>query len=202
VWAARRAVPGGGATADTFSRLYYWIMRHVVGMRDMPAAGADFFLMDRVVIDAFGRLRERHASVLALITWLGFRQERIEYDKQPRLHGASGWNLRKKIKLVVDSVTGFSDLPVAACWIAGLLLIVLGGLLAASGFAGLSLGVLLPPHVVLLGFLGAGLGLGLVMLGIIGEYVWRALDEGRQRPRYFIEARTHASANPAAAGNH
>lgn len=202
VWAARRAVPGRASADSAFSRLYYWVMRHVVGMRDMPAAGADFFLMDRAVIDAFRQLRERHASILALITWLGFRQERIEYDKQPRLYGTSGWNLRKKVKLVLDSVTGFSELPVTACWTLGLVMIVVGGLLGASGFAGLSIGVLMPQHVVLLGALGAGLGVALVMLGVVGEYVWRALDEGRQRPRYFVEARTQAAADRAVAGNH
>jgi polyisoprenyl-phosphate glycosyltransferase len=201
VWAARRSAAAGAWKGDAFSRLYYWIMRHMVGMREMPAAGADFFLMDRVVIDAFRRLRERHASVLALITWLGFRQERIEYDKQPRLHGTSGWSLRKKVKLLLDSITGFSDLPVAACWLIGLALLATGGLLTAGGFLGLSIGVLMPAHVVLLGCLVAGLGLGLLMLGVIGEYVWRALDEARQRPRYFVEARTHAAVDRAVAGN-
>jgi dolichol-phosphate mannosyltransferase len=178
-----------------FSRLYYWMMRNVVGMREMPAAGADFFLIDRAVIDAFRQLRERHASVLALITWLGFRQDVITYDKQPRLHGSSGWNTRKKLKLVFDSITGFTDLPIAACWTTGAALLAAGVLVALIGFAGVSIGVLGPAPVVLLGALAASLGLGLVMLGLVGEYVWRALDEGRQRPRYFVEARTPAVAD-------
>jgi dolichol-phosphate mannosyltransferase len=189
VWAARRQVPGDGGDG-AFSRLYYWLMRDVIGMREMPEAGADFFLVDRVVIDAFKGLRERNASVLALITWLGFRQEQVAYDKQPRLHGASGWNLRKKLKLVFDSVTGFTDLPVVACWSLGLALVVAGLLLVAGGFAGVAVGVLGPPAVVLLGAVAGGVGLCLLMLGLIGEYVWRALDETRRRPRYVVEART------------
>lgn len=190
VWAARRQVPGHSHAGGGFARVYYWMMRHVVGMHEMPPAGADFFLMDRVVIDAFRQLRERHVSVLALITWLGFRQELIEYDKQPRLHGVSGWSVRRKLKLALDSITSFSDLPVAACWMLGLLMIVAGALLGMAGFAGLGLGVLEPAHVVLLAAVGAVSGVGLVMLGMVGEYVWRALDEARQRPRYIIEART------------
>ena len=83
-------------------------------MKEMPARGADFFLIDRVVIDAFRRFPERNVSVLALITWLGFRQESVEYDKQPRAAGQSGWTLARKIKLVVDSVTSFSDFPIRA----------------------------------------------------------------------------------------
>ena len=174
VWAARRQVPGHSRAGGGFSRVYYWMMRHVVGMREMPAAGADFFLLDRVVIDAFRQLRERHVSVLALITWLGFRQELIEYDKQPRLHGVSGWSVRRKVKLVLDSVTSFSDLPIVACWTLGLLMIVVATVLGIAGFLGMSLGVLEPAHVVLLAAVGGVSGVGLVMLGIVGEEIGRA----------------------------
>ena len=55
--------------------------------------------------------------MFALITWLGFRQEYIEYDKQPRAAGRSGWTIARKIKLVVDSITAFSDAPIQACWL-------------------------------------------------------------------------------------
>ncbi len=189
VWASRRRVPGA-SREGAFSRLYYWIMRRVVGMQEMPAAGADFFLIDRAVIDVFRRLHERHTSVFALITWIGFRQEQVEYDKHARLHGASGWTLRRKLKLVVDSVTAFSDVPVAACWVTALALTGVGAALAGAGALGLPLSVLAPAHVVLLGAMMALSGISLAMLAAVGEYVWRALDEVRSRPRYIVEART------------
>ena len=189
VWAARRQVPGA-THASAFSRLYYWIMRRVVGMHEMPPAGADFFLIDRVVIDALRDLPERHTSIFALITWLGFRRDQVEYDKHTRLHGVSGWTLRKKLTLVADSVTAFSDLPVAVCWWMALVLTSSGVAVAAAGAFGLSLGVLAPPHVLLLGAMLLLSGIGLAMLAALGEYVWRALDESRGRPRYVIEART------------
>src|SRR5215510_14522410 len=72
VWATRRESPGS-RSHGLFARFYYWIMRHVVGMKDMPARGADFFLIDRIVIEGLRRFRERNVSVLALVTWLGFR---------------------------------------------------------------------------------------------------------------------------------
>src|SRR5262249_12418419 len=99
VWAARRVAPGS-ASNTAFATVYYGIMRLVIGMKDMPSAGADCFLLDRAVIDTVSQYRERNVSVLALITWLGFRQARVEYDKQQRLHGTSGWSLRKKVTLV------------------------------------------------------------------------------------------------------
>ena len=185
VWATRRARPGDPSHRG-FAALYYWMMRHLVGMTEMPARGADFFLVDRVVVDAFRRFSERNVSVLALITWLGFRQEYVEYDKQPRLSGQSGWTLSRKIKLVVDSITSFSGFPIRLCTYVGLMFVMCSLVL-------LSFAVALLPQlgggVLLVLSLIVGLaGFQLVAIGIVGEYVWRALEETRRRPSYLIEA--------------
>jgi dolichol-phosphate mannosyltransferase len=183
VWATRRERPGDPAHAG-FAAVYYWIMRNVVGMKEIPERGADFFLVDRVVIDAFRRCQERHVSVFALIAWLGFKQEYIEYDKQPRAAGRSGWTLARKIKLVVDSVTGFSDAPIKACSAAGAVLFGLGVLLIVVGiFANGAFTLLLSAIIT-------AAGLQLLALGVVGEYVWRALDESRRRPTYLVETAT------------
>jgi len=183
VWATRRERPGDTTHAG-FAALYYWIMRNVVGMKEIPERGADFFLVDRVVIDAFQRYQERHVSVLALIASLGFKQEYIEYDKQPRAAGRSGWTMARKIKLVVDSVTAFSDAPIKACSMLGAILIVFGLLLFI-------LGIFMNGAFTLLLAAMIGLtGLQLLALGVVGEYVWRALDESRRRPSYLIEIST------------
>jgi polyisoprenyl-phosphate glycosyltransferase len=192
VWATRREQPGDQTHAG-FASIYYWIMRHVVGMKEIPARGADFFLIDRIVIDAFRRCDEQHVSVFALIAWLGFRQEYIEYDKQPRAAGRSGWTIARKIKLVVDSITAFSDAPIQACWLLGAALMVIGFLSIVVGltvFESLQAAV-----VVLLGAIAGGTGLVLCALAMLGEYVWRALDQSRRRPLYLIEA----TAGPAGA---
>jgi dolichol-phosphate mannosyltransferase len=182
VWAARRGRP------SIFSAVYYWIMRRVAGMSAMPANGADFFLADRVVLDAFRRCTERNVSVLALLTWIGFRQTHVEYDKQPRAAGRSGWTLARKIKLVVDSVTAFSDFPIRACGYAGAALLVTAVLLGLGGLAGLALLPALGAVVILILAAMLGLtGVQLLAVAVIGEYVWRALDESRRRPQYLIE---------------
>ena len=182
VWATRRQRPGDAAHAG-FAATYYWIMRNVVGMKEIPETGADFFLIDRVVIDAFRRCQERHVSVFALIAWLGFKQEYIEYDKQPRAAGRSGWTTARKIKLVVDSVTGFSDAPIKACSVVGAGLVAIGMVLFLVGLAAGTLTLLLALIVGLA-------GVQLLALGVVGEYVWRALDESRGRPAFLIEAST------------
>jgi glycosyltransferase involved in cell wall biosynthesis len=179
VWAARRTPPSG------FARLYYWIMRRLVGLTGMPANGADFFLADRAVVEAFRRCPERNASVLALITWLGFRQVVVEYDKQPRASGRSGWTLSRKVKLVVDSVAAFSDLPIRLCGHAGVALLAGALLLAGAGaFLLPSLGAAL---LLFAAVFVALTGIQLIGLAIVGAYVWRALEEARGRPPYLIE---------------
>jgi polyisoprenyl-phosphate glycosyltransferase len=185
VWATRRVQPGD-ASHRGFAGVYYWMMRRLVGMKEMPARGADFFLLDRLVVDAFRRFPERNVSVLALITWLGFRQEFVEYDKQPRLSGQSGWTLARKVTLVVDSMTSFSDFPIRVCTYVGVAFIACALVLLVLAIA------LLPQlgggMLLLLSLIVGLAGLQLVAVGVVGEYVWRALEESRRRPPYLIEA--------------
>jgi dolichol-phosphate mannosyltransferase len=188
VWAVRTNRTGEAVATLGFSRLYYWIMRRVVGIAEMPATGADFLLMDRRVLEAFRRFGESNASVLALITWMGFRQVAIPYDKRARVHGRSGWSLAKKLKLVADSVTSFTYLPIRTMSYAGFAVS-----LAGFAYAGLVLLNRLRGHPVegwsslMVVVLVVG-GIQMLMMGVLGEYVWRALDESRRRPRYLIEA--------------
>ena len=185
VWATRRQRPGDRSHAG-FAAVYYWVMRHVVGMREMPARGADFFLIDRIVIDAFAQFSECNVSVLALITSLGFRQAYVEYDKQPRASGQSGWTMAAKVKLVIDSVTAFSAFPIRLCSYVGLALIVLA--VVIFGLSLLTLPALGWGILFVLAVMFGLTGLQLVAIGLVGEYVWRALEEARRRPAYLIEA--------------
>lgn len=188
VWAARASRKGEKASTVGFARLYYFLMRHMVGIKEMPSMGADFFLIDRSVTDALRQFNESNASILALITWMGFRQATITYDKQARKHGRSGWSLEKKIKLAVDSITSFTHLPIRLMSYIGLIVAMLGFLYAVvvivNAFAGRSIQGWASLMVVLL-VVG---GIQMLMMGVLGEYLWRALDEARQRPRYLIEA--------------
>ena len=188
VWAVRRQRPGDPVSTVGFARLYYWIMRRIVGMPELPAEGADMLLVDRRVIGALRRFGESNVSLFALITWMGFRQASVAYDRQPRLHGRSSWTLEKKLKLVADSVTSFTYLPVRLMSYVGFVVALLGflyaGLVAANALTGSPVEGWSSLMVVVL-VLG---GLQMLMMGVLGEYLWRALDEARRRPKYLIEA--------------
>jgi dolichol-phosphate mannosyltransferase len=103
--------------------------------------------------------------------------------------------VRRKAKLVLDSLIGFSSLPVTACWVAGLVMTTVAAVMAGAGFGGVQIGVLTPPFVVLVAAVGVVGGIVLSMLGMIGEYVWRTLDQTRARPRFVVEETTVAAAD-------
>ena len=164
-----------------------------------PLRAADFLLIDRKVIDAYNAIPEKHTSLLAMILWMGFRQTLIEYVKQARHAGKSKWTLAKKLKLFVDSVVSFSYLPIR-------LMSLLGFLMATSGFV-YALVVVVgrltgwvaaeTGFAALMTVLLVGQGSMLLMLGILGEYLWRTFDEARGRPRYIIEEYLTSNREPA-----
>ena len=188
VWAVRAAREGESSRTVGFARLYYWIMRHVVGMKEMPATGADFFLADRRVLEALRQFNENNVSILALLTWMGFNQTSIVYDKQARQHGKSGWNLGKKIKLVIDSVASFSYLPIRIMSVIGFVFAVSGFLYALVVVGNALIGRPIEGWSSLMVVLLVIGGFQFLMLGVLGEYLWRALDEARRRPSYIVEA--------------
>lgn len=190
VWAVRAVRQGERAPTLLFSRLFYWMMKRLVGIHEMPSMGADFFLLDRKVVDVLAHFRECNVSLVSLITWMGFRQSAVSYTKQARLHGHTGWTLAKKLKILVDSITAYSYFPIRGISYIGLVIALLGFLYATviiiNGLRGNPVIGWSSMMVVLL-VIG---GTQMVMMGVLGEYLWRALDESRGRPQYWIESET------------
>ncbi len=194
VWAVRSAAPQVTAFDRRFARWYYQIMRRWAQMDNIGPTGADVVLIDKSVVKALMRFGERNLSIFALISWMGYRQSSVTYEKQNRVHGESGWTFRKKLTLAVDSITSFTFLPVRFFSALGILTAILGFAYAAVVVARAILGIpvegwsSLMVAVLVLG------GTQLLMLGVLGEYLWRALQEARGRPRYLVEAIVSKSA--------
>ena len=189
IWAARDKVEGVSFSNRIFSRLYYRMMRWFA-LPQMPKEGADFLIFDRCVANALNQARERNTSILALIQWLGFQQEFVPYTKQSRATGRSKWTLSKKIKLVIDSLVGFSYAPIRLMSGLGVSIAMLGLLYAAILFV-LRFVYLKPVEgwTSLICVVLVTSGIQLLMLGVLGEYLWRNFDETRGRPRYIVESR-------------
>jgi len=190
VWAVRASREGEKRSTIGFSRIYYFLMRRIIGIRDLPAEGADFFLIDRLAIDSILQFTERNISIFALISWTGYKQSFISYDKKERAYGKSGWNFKNKIKLAIDSVISFSYLPIRLLSYLGVIISIIGfiyaGIVFVNAVKGLTPQGWSSTMVVILA-LG---GVQMIFMGVLGEYMWRTLDESRNRPRYIIETQT------------
>ncbi|GAF68109.1 unnamed protein product, partial [marine sediment metagenome] len=170
-----------------FSGGYYLLMRRFA-VRDYPKGGFDFVLMDKQIVEEINNIKEKNTNIDTLIFWLGHERAALPYVRQKRRHGKSRWTLSKKVKLFIDSFVSFSYAPIRLMSLIGLvtagLSFVYGIVAIVNAFRGQ-----IPVRgwttlIVVMTFL---LGSIMVMLGIIGEYLWRILDEVRNRPAYVID---------------
>lgn len=172
--------------ADTF-----YVLFRRFAIKTMPKHGFDFFLVDRQVCDLINNIQENNAYLMGLILWLGFSPKVVYYRRLARekRYGPSMWTTARKIKYFLDSFVAFSYFPVRAASVIGILLSV-AGLIYAGIVIVLRLVAAVPPEgwaslmIVVLVVSGAQM----LMIGILGEYLWRNLDETRRRPRFIVES--------------
>jgi dolichol-phosphate mannosyltransferase len=170
--------------------LFYRLLRRI-GVPDYPLLGVDICLLDRRVAQHFNRLQERNRFTQALIMGLGFRQVTIPYARERRQQGRSKWgNLFRLSKIAFDMIVGTSYVPFRAMLMVGLLLaggtlVALFALITARRGSPTPLPAWLP---AVLATFAVG-GLLAFMLGIVGEYLWRVLEEVRGRPFYIVRDR-------------
>jgi polyisoprenyl-phosphate glycosyltransferase len=174
-------------TQKLFSNTYYALMKKFA-IPNYPTGGFDFLLVDRQVIEEINKVHEKNTNLLSLIYWLGFKSILIPYVRRSRKKGKSRWTLKKKIKLLVDSFVSFSYFPIQFLSVIGFLVAV-----AAFGYGTfvfyfwLVYGIEVKGWVPLIVLLAFTSGIQMTMLGILGEYLWRTLDEARKRPVYVID---------------
>ena len=172
-----------------FSDIFYRLFRRYA-IKTMPERGFDFFLIDRQVCALINDIQENNAYLMGLILWLGFDPYVLYYDRQARKkeYGQSMWSLKRKLKYFVDSFVAFSYFPIRLASALGVLFSLLGLLYALWViYARLALGIETEGWASLMIVVLIAAGVQMLILGIIGEYMWRSLDEVRRRPRFIIE---------------
>lgn len=171
--------------AKLFSRLAYSVLR--MSLPQIPPGGFDFVLMDRKVMDSFNAIDVRHRFFQGDLLWTGFRTSFIPYVRLKRTIGTSQYNFGKKLKNFLDAVLDASYLPIRFISLVGIITSALGVLYSGSivfswlhgetPFTGWA------PIMIVILLVG---GMIMVMLGVIGEYVWRINEEVRKRPNYVV----------------
>ena len=171
--------------AKLFSRLAYGVLR--ISLPQIPPGGFDFVLMDRKVMDSFNAIDVRHRFFQGDLLWTGYRTSFLPYVRLKRTIGKSQYNFGKKLKNFLDAILDASYLPIRFISLVGIITSALGVLYSATiviswlrgetpftGWAPIMIAILLVG------------GLIMVMLGVIGEYVWRINEEVRKRPNYVV----------------
>jgi glycosyltransferase involved in cell wall biosynthesis len=169
--------------------LFYRVLRKLTST-DIAVDAGDFRLLSRRAVNTFIRLRERSRFVRGMISWIGYPQAPIYYHRAPRLAGQSAYPLNKQIKLALDAIVSFSDVPLRiASWLGflgvGMCLLYLGYALAAKVIWGATVKGWASMVAIVL-FIGS---VQLTVLGLIGQYVGRIYEELKGRPLYVLEER-------------
>ncbi len=167
---------------------------------EIPQNTGDFRLMSRQVVDEMAKMREHNRYLRGMVSYIGFRQTAVQFDRDKRNAGTTGYPLRKMLKFAADGIMSFSTVPLK-------IISFIGYLVSAFAFAGIAYAVLMKifaPDVTVEGwtfivtsilFVG---GIQMVMLGVLGSYVGRIYRESQGRPLYIVRdsiaypSRTHS----------
>jgi polyisoprenyl-phosphate glycosyltransferase len=170
------------------SRIFYKIFSYLSG-GDLPAGVADFRLLDRQVVDELLQFSEAHLFLRGLIHWVGYPSSKIEFRCQDRFSGESKYNFRRMLSFAWTGLTSFSIVPLRLAIVLGLStsLVAFCGLVYAV--IGKLLGKAVPGWASMIAIESLLFGILFIMLGIIGEYIGRILEEVRRRPRFLVDER-------------
>jgi dolichol-phosphate mannosyltransferase len=187
VYAQRRSREGETSFKKVTAKLFYRMIRRMTTI-DIPVDTGDFRLMSRRVVEDLRRLREQSRFVRGLVTWVGYNQTPVLYDRNKRYGGVTKYPFAKMMRFALDGITGFSSKPLRLASHAGLFfalasMTLMVGLMVYKigggegfipGWTSLAVTVL---------FLG---GVQLLAIGILGEYIGRIYEEVKQRPLYLV----------------
>ncbi|MBC1792079.1 glycosyltransferase [Listeria booriae] len=186
---AKRTKRNGESFFKKWSAKMFYRTLHRLTDVEIPVDTGDFRLMDKKVYTELKKINEKNPFVRGLVSWLGFQQVALEYEREERAAGETKYPLKKMIKLSLDGLTSFSHQPLKIASYAGVTLSIAGfiymlvvlfqTLFTATTVNGWS-------SIIIIQLLFSGFVL--IILGMIGEYIGRIYDEVKDRPLYIVEA--------------
>ena len=189
VYAVRRTRKGESAFKLFTAQLFYRTIKRLTNVA-IPVDTGDFRLMSRRVVEALRRSPERHRFLRGMVSWVGFNQTGVEYDRDERYSGTTKYPLPKMLRFAVDGITSFSDIPLRFAAYFGFFVSAVAFVYAIVVIVAKLFRVNAPGYtpgwastIVAVVFLG---GVQLISLGIIGEYLGRIYDQVKGRPLYLV----------------
>ena len=188
VYAKRSARKGVNIFKKAAYKLFYRILDKLTEVK-IPLDTGDFRLIDRVIINHLKQMPERNKFLRGQIAWIGYKQTCVEYVRDPRFSGKTGYSFSKLMKLAIDGITGFSSRPLKFASNMGIVVSVFSFCIIV--YALISHYLLHTPPlrgwtsvIISVSFIG---GVQLITIGIIGEYISRINNDVRKRPLYIVE---------------
>ncbi len=186
VYARRRSRKGESFLKKLTAKLFYRLLSSITNI-DIPLDTGDFRMIDRKVLLVLNQMPEQEKFLRGQISWIGFNQTSVDYDRDERNGGKTGYTYKKMFQFALNGITSFSDFPLRFASIMGF---------AVSGIAFLIMLYTLYSKFILkdviqgwtsimlsVMFIG---GIQLICLGIIGEYIKRISTNIKKRPLYVI----------------
>jgi len=186
VYGQRRQRRGESIPKRFFAHAFYRVFHRITGF-EIPRDTGDFRLMDRRAVGALQSLRERHRFIRGMVSWIGFHQTPIVYDRPERFAGVTKYPFRKSLFLAIDAITAFSYAPLRFASYLGVSLSVMSFVYIFVVVALKFLDINFPGYTSIMASVLLLGGVQLVVLGLIGEYVGRIFEQGQSRPLYFID---------------
>ncbi len=167
---------------DRISNLFYFFVRKLVD-RTMPKGGFEIGLIDKDVKNQILQMNDKNSNIGLQLLWLGFHPQKVYYKRLERKIGKSSWTFSKKVKLFIDSLIGFSYIPVRMMSMSGLLFVIFAVLFGGRAVWARLHGLIdVQGYTTLLVIVLFASGMIMFTLGILGEYIWRTLEASRNRP--------------------
>ena len=172
---------------EFFADAYYALTRRFA-LPNMPKKGFDVYLVDRKVIEVLRQLDEPNSALTGQILWSGFRTGVVTYVRRERKVGKSRWTLKKKVRLVADTLFSFSTVPITIITALGALSVVGSLIWALDALVSKLTGRIdVTGWTMMFIFNLLSFGVTMLTLGLLGAYLWRTFDASRRRPPYLEE---------------
>jgi dolichol-phosphate mannosyltransferase len=155
---------------------------------EIPKDTGDFRLIDRTVVEALKNMPERNRFVRGMVSWVGFNQTYIEYDRSERFAGTTKYPLKKMLKFASDGIVAFSSRPLKVVSLIGTITIMISFIMLVYSIVIKIFGFSTQPGwTSLMVVITLFSVVQLLSLGIIGEYIARIYDESKNRPLYIVK---------------
>lgn len=186
VYGQRQERRGESAFKKLTALAFYRLLNRLIDIK-IPVDVGDFRLMSRRALNELNRMPEQHRFIRGMVSWIGFRQVPLVYERQERYAGVTKYPFRKMLRFAIDAISGFSTGPLRIATYLGFICALIGmlflGYTAYSYFSGIAIqGWTTLMSVVLI--LGSG---QLLVLGVMGEYIGRLYTQSKNRPLFIIE---------------